>query len=107
MTTLPQADPNATAGVGHNSDGSGGAVARDQLKSIIERIERLEQEKKAIAEDIRDVYAESKANGFDTKILRQVIALRKQDLAERQEQDAVRDLYMQALGMLPDIESEE
>lgn len=79
-------------------------VAREQLKSIVERVERLEEEKKTIADDIRDVYAEAKANGFDTKVLRQVVRLRKQDLTERQEQDAVRDLYLQALGMLPDFE---
>ena len=59
-------------------------VAREQLRSVVERIERLEEEKKAIADDIRDVYAEAKANGFDTKILRQVVSLRKQDLTERQ-----------------------
>ena len=79
-------------------------VAREQLKSVVERVERLEEEKKAIADDIRDVYAEAKANGFDTKVLRQVVSLRKKDLAERQEQDAIRDLYLQALGMLPDFE---
>jgi uncharacterized protein (UPF0335 family) len=79
-------------------------VAREQLKSIVERIERLEEEKKAIADDIKDVFAEAKANGFDTKVLRQVIRLRKQDLAERQEQDAIRDLYLHALGMLKEPE---
>lgn len=79
-------------------------VAREQLRSIVERVERLEEEKKAITDDIRDVYAEAKANGFDTKVLRQVVRLRKQDLTERQEQDAVRDLYLQALGMLPDTQ---
>lgn len=82
------------------------SVAREQLRSIVERIERLEEEKKAIADDIRDVYAEAKANGYDTKVLRQVVSLRKKDLAERQEQDAVRDLYMQALGMLPEFSRE-
>lgn len=81
-------------------------VAREQLKSIVERIERLEEEKKAIADDIRDIYAEAKANGFDTKVLRQVVSLRKKDLTERQEQDAIRDLYLQALGMLPDFEED-
>ncbi|MEZ5799641.1 MAG: DUF2312 domain-containing protein [Nitratireductor sp.] len=81
-------------------------VAEDQLKSIVERIERLEEEKKAIAEDIKEVFGEAKANGFDTKVLRVVLRIRKQDLAERQEQDAVRDLYMQALGMLPEFEAE-
>jgi len=81
-------------------------VARDQLKSVVERIERLEEEKKAIADDIRDVYAEAKANGFDAKVLRQVISLRKKDLTERQEEEAVRDLYLVALGMLPEFEAQ-
>lgn len=81
-------------------------VARDQLKSVVERIERLEEEKKAIADDIRDVYAEAKANGFDTKVLRQVVSLRKKDLTERQEEEAVRDLYLVALGMLPEFETQ-
>lgn len=81
-------------------------VAREQLKSVVERIERLEEEKKAIADDIRDVYAEAKANGFDTKVLRQVVSLRKKDLTERQEEEAVRDLYLVALGMLPEFESQ-
>jgi uncharacterized protein (UPF0335 family) len=79
-------------------------VAKDQLRSIVERIERLEEEKKAIADDIRDVYGEAKGNGFDTKVLRQVVSLRKKDVSERQEQDAIRDLYLSALGMLPDFE---
>jgi uncharacterized protein (UPF0335 family) len=76
--------------------------AREQLKTIIERIERLEEEKKTISDDIRDVFAEAKANGFDTKVLRQVLRIRKQDLAERQEQETVLDLYLHALGMIPD-----
>ncbi len=75
-------------------------IAREQLKSIVERIERLEEERKTIGDDIRDVYAEAKANGFDAKVLRQVIRIRKQDLAERQEQDAIRDLYLHARGMI-------
>ena len=79
-------------------------VAREQLKSVVERIERLEEEKKAIADDVRDVYAEAKANGFDTKVLRQVVAMRKKDLTQRQEEEAVRDLYLVALGMLPEFE---
>ena len=73
--------------------------AKDQLKSIIERIERLEEEKQALADDIKEVYAEAKANGFDTKTLRTVVRLRKQDSNERQEQEALLELYMQALGM--------
>ena len=74
-------------------------VAKDQLRAFIERIERLEEEKKATADDIKEVYAEAKGNGFDTKVLRKVVSLRKQDAAERQEQDAILELYLQALGM--------
>ena len=105
MTITKMPDAKNHTSTGHDGSNSN-AVARDQLKSIVERIERLEEEKKAIADDIRDVYAEAKANGFDTKVLRQVVRLRKQDLAERQEQDAVRDLYLQALGMMPSFEPE-
>jgi uncharacterized protein (UPF0335 family) len=76
-----------------------GGIAREQLKSIVDRIERLEEEKRALSEDIKEVYAEAKANGFDTKILRAVIRIRKQDKAERQEQEALLDLYLHALGM--------
>ncbi len=78
-----------------------GGIAAAQLRAFVERIERLEEDKKTIAEDIKEVYAEAKGNGFDTKILRQVVRLRKQDLAERQEQEALLDLYMHALGMVP------
>jgi uncharacterized protein (UPF0335 family) len=74
--------------------------AKDQLKAFVERIEKLEEEKKAIADDIRDVYAESKSNGFDVKALRQIIKLRKIEPTERQEQDAILETYMHALGML-------
>ncbi len=76
------------------------SFAKDQLRSIVERIERLEEEKQALADDIKEVYAEAKGNGFDAKILRQVVRLRKQDLAERQEREALLDLYMHALGMV-------
>lgn len=76
------------------------SIARGQLKSIVERIERLEEEKTALAEDIKEVYAEAKANGFDTKVLRSVVRLRKMDAAERQEAEALLELYLQALGML-------
>ncbi|MEL6436000.1 MAG: DUF2312 domain-containing protein [Pseudomonadota bacterium] len=76
------------------------SVARDQLRTVVERIERLEEEKKSIADDIKEVYAEAKANGFDTKALRKIVALRKQDLNERMEQEAVLDTYMAALGMI-------
>jgi uncharacterized protein (UPF0335 family) len=74
--------------------------AKDQLKAIIERIERLEEEKKTISDDIRDVYAEAKANGFDVKALRTIVRLRKQDADERREQEAILETYMHALGML-------
>ena len=74
--------------------------AKDQLRSIIERIERLEEEKKAIADDVRDVYAEAKGNGFDVKALRAVVRLRKQDVNERKEQEAILETYLHALGML-------
>jgi uncharacterized protein (UPF0335 family) len=74
--------------------------AKDHLKAFVERVERLEEEKKTIADDIRDVYAEAKANGFDTKALRAIIKLRKQDVDERKEQEAILETYMHALGML-------
>ena len=74
-------------------------VARDQLRSFIERIERLEEEKKTIADDIKDVYAEAKANGFDSKILRKIVSLRKQDANERREQEEILETYLRALGM--------
>ncbi len=74
--------------------------AKDQLKAIIERIERLEEEKKTISEDIRDVFAEAKGNGYDVKALRTIVRMRKQDANERQEQETILETYMQALGML-------
>lgn len=74
------------------------AVAGDQLKTIVERIEKLEEEKQTIADDIREVYAEAKGNGYDTKVLRQVIAIRKRDANERAESEAILDLYLQAVG---------
>jgi uncharacterized protein (UPF0335 family) len=74
--------------------------AKDQLKAFVERVERLEEEKKAIADDIRDVYGEAKVNGFDTKALRSVVRLRKQDINERKEQEAILETYLHALGML-------
>ncbi len=77
------------------------SIAHGQLRSIVERIERLEEEKAATAADIKEVYAEAKGNGFDTKILRKVVRLRKIDRAEREEEEAVMDVYLAALGMLP------
>jgi uncharacterized protein (UPF0335 family) len=79
------------------ASGSGG-VAADRLRSFIERVERLEEDKAAIMTDIKEVYAEAKGEGYDTKILRQVIRIRKMDRAERQEQEAILDLYLSALG---------
>ncbi|MGN6514591.1 MAG: DUF2312 domain-containing protein [Rhizomicrobium sp.] len=76
--------------------------AKEHLKSFIERIERLEEEKAALAADIREVYSEAKGTGFDVKIMRQVVRLRKLDTADRQEQDAILDLYLSALGMKQD-----
>lgn len=87
------------AGVGHNSGDGGDAVSGDQLRTIAERIERLEEEKKTIADDIKEVWAEAKGNGYDTKVLRKVLAIRKRDKAEVQEEMAVMDLYFSALGM--------
>jgi uncharacterized protein (UPF0335 family) len=81
-------------------DGLSTRLAKDQLKAIVERIEHLEEEKKAISDDIRDVYAEAKGNGYDVKALRTVIRLRKQDKDERAEQEAILETYLHALGMI-------
>lgn len=83
-----------------------GGVAGDQLRSYIERIEKLEEEKAAIAIDIREVFAEAKANGFDVKTMRQVLKLRKMEHSERDEQEHMLDLYKRALGMLPELDEE-
>ena len=74
-------------------------IAQDRLRSFIERIERLEEEKAALAADIREVYSEAKGTGFDTKIMRMIVRLRKMDSADRAEQDAILDLYKAALGL--------
>jgi len=74
--------------------------AKDQLKAFVERVERLEEEKKTIADDIRDVYAEAKVTGYDIKALRSVVRLRKIDINERREQEAILETYLHALGML-------
>jgi uncharacterized protein (UPF0335 family) len=73
-------------------------TAQTQLKSIVERVERLEQEKSEIAEQIKEVFAEAKGNGFDVKILRKIVRIRKQDRAKRMEEEAILDLYLSALG---------
>lgn len=82
-------------------------TSQQQLRSVIERIERLEEEKKALASDIRDIFAEAKSTGFDVKALRQVLKLRKQDMHERQEQEALVETYMNALGMLRQAQHQE
>ena len=92
---MPKVDnPRAVAG-----DNSATRFAKDQLKSIVERIERLEEEKKTIGDDIRGVFAEAKGNGYDVKALRAVIRLRKLDAGERAEQATILDAYLHALGM--------
>jgi uncharacterized protein (UPF0335 family) len=107
MTRLHQAHTSsiqeyqmATSAAVKEDESPATRFAVDQLKSIIERIERLEEEKKAISEDIKDVYAESKGNGFDVKALRTIIRMRKQDPNERQEEESILETYMSALGML-------
>ena len=84
-----------------------GGLAADQLRSIIERVEKLEEEKAAIAADVRDVFAEAKGNGFDTKAIRTIIKMRKLEPQEREEQETVLDTYLHALGMLPERMDEE
>lgn len=84
----------ADPGIGHNS------VASTQIKAIVERVERLEEEKAVTAEDIRDVYKEAKSKGLDVATLRRVVRLRKQDKAKREEQEAMTELYLHALGMI-------
>ena len=88
-----------TAGVGHNSGDVLNSSAQSQLKSILERIERLDDEKDAISEHIKEVYAESKGNGFDNKVLRKIVALRKKDRSKVLEEKAILELYAHALGI--------
>ena len=76
-----------------------GGVAVDRLRSLVERIERLEEERKALSSDIKDIYQEAKSAGFDVKVLRQLIRIRKQEAAEVEEQETMLDIYRRALGM--------
>ena len=80
-------------------DSDVGGIAADRLRSIIERIERLEEEKRALSDDIKDIFSEGKSAGFDVKVIRQVIRLRKQEPADVEEQETLLDLYRRALGM--------
>ena len=77
-----------------------------QLKAFIERVERMEEEKSAIAQDIKEIYAEAKGNGFDTKIVRLIVKRRKQDANERAEQEALLELYEHSIGMRPDVDED-
>ena len=82
-----------------------GGIAGDRLKSFIERIERLEEEKRALGEDIKEVYAEAKGTGFEPKVMRQILKIRKMDKDEHDEQESLLDIYKRALGMLPDADA--
>jgi uncharacterized protein (UPF0335 family) len=87
---------------GHSNTGIEPApsVSKEQLRSVIERIERLEEEKKTISDDVRDVYVEAKGNGWDVKAIRTIVRMRKQDAHERQEQETILETYMHAMGMI-------
>ena len=82
-----------------------GGIAGDRLKSFVERIERLEEERRALGNDLKEVYAEAKGSGFDTKIMRQIIRLRRMDKDDLDEQETLLDIYKRALGMLPDADA--
>lgn len=86
--------------IGHNNP----PTSAEQLRTIVQRIEKLNEEKDAITADIRDVYAEAKGNGFDVKALREIVRLRKQDAADREEHELILDTYRRALGMIPELE---
>lgn len=90
----------ATATAAKQDEQTATRFAKDQLKAFVERVERLEEEKSALGNDIKEVYAEAKGNGFDVKALRTVVRLRKQDVNERKEDEAILETYLQALGML-------
>jgi uncharacterized protein (UPF0335 family) len=97
---MATAGTSETAVNGSRDEEATVSFGRDQLKAFIERIERLEEEKKALSDDIRDVYAEAKGTGFDVKALRTIVRMRKQDVNERKEQEALIETYLHALGML-------
>lgn len=95
--TSPKTQNAAPHGEGNVTEIAG--VSGNRLKSFIERVERLEEEKKALSEDIKDVYGEAKASGFDSKILRKIVSLRKKNVEKRREEQELLDLYMAAIGM--------
>ena len=90
----------ATAAASKEEEAPATRFAKDHLKAFVERIERLEEEKKTISDDIRDVYAEAKGNGYEVKALRTIVRMRKQDADERREHETILETYMHALGML-------
>ena len=90
----------ATAGAAAQEESPATRFATEHLKAFVERVKRLEEEKKAISDDIHDVYAEARTNGFDIKALRAIVRLRKQDADERREQETILETYMLALGMI-------
>jgi uncharacterized protein (UPF0335 family) len=91
--------PDATGAEKVEENAQWGNIAADRLRSLIERIERLEEERKALGSDIKDIYAEAKSAGFDVKVMRQLIRIRKQEPAEVEEQETLLDVYRRALGM--------
>ena len=91
---------NSSEAVAGTVPGTVGGVAGDILRAYVERIERLEEEKKAMAADIREIYSEAKGNGYDPKIMRKLIALRKMDQSDRQEEEELLDVYRRAIGMM-------
>ncbi len=97
---LDDGDNDALDNMGkENEDAQVGGIAADRLRSLIERVERLEEERKALGSDIKDIFAEAKSAGFDVKVLRQIIRIRKQEPSEVEEQETLLDVYRRALGM--------
>jgi uncharacterized protein (UPF0335 family) len=90
--------------IGHNKPPKKGGLAVDQLKSVIARVESLEEEKVGINADIRDVFAEAKGHGFNTAAIKAIIKIRKMDASEREEQETILETYQRALGMLPELD---
>jgi uncharacterized protein (UPF0335 family) len=98
----PQPEQQAPPPIGHNKPPAApsGILAKDQLKAIIARIEHMEEEKKGLSDDIRDIYTEAKGNGFDAAALRTIIKMRKEDPKKREERETILDTYLQAMGMI-------